>query len=262
MTFKGTDIHGGFAPSETKEDRERWLSESGVSRLWDCAGPENRIGYVCYATSKTVDRDSGINMIPPNRYGNFGVSQNHRAVNLNWAENGHTTLGGTQAYATKMTWESILAMLEIQRFACVRLKQNIPVKSLATFFEYVDPETGETFDIPELPTDPFGEHEQKMLQHLAQHQSQEIQRHLDVGRQTIRLNQRRNLHVFASEEEQQMIDLRRELQQSGLRMDFGEIARDGDGEPEQDSSLGDIDFKSAKIVRVYGLVFQEGKVSV
>ncbi|KAJ2920782.1 hypothetical protein H1R20_g16313, partial [Candolleomyces eurysporus] len=197
-------------------------------------------------------------MIPPNRYGNFGTVQNHRAANLNWGENGFTTLGGGVAHATKITWESCYSLLELQRYGCVRLKEGFTARMLPTLFEYVDPDTGKTYPIPELPTDPFGEEERVKLGHLAQLQYQEIQRHLGVARQTIRLNQRKNLRNFAREEEKAMIDIRRDLERSGLRVDIAE-AGDDEGEPEQDPSIGGVDFANAKVETVVGLEFQEWK---
>lgn len=104
LVFKGTDIHGGFAPSETQKERQEWY-KTNLKTAWDIAGPENRIGYVCYATSATVNRNAGANMTLAIPFGNFGPTQLHRSQNLNFAEDGHTVLGGDEGYSIRHAWE-------------------------------------------------------------------------------------------------------------------------------------------------------------
>ncbi|KAF6742657.1 hypothetical protein DFP72DRAFT_1081679 [Ephemerocybe angulata] len=69
LCFKGNDIHGGFAPLEMEAQCREWLKS--LFMLWDRLSPYNRLGFVCYCTKVTMDRVSGLNMLPPGMFGNI-----------------------------------------------------------------------------------------------------------------------------------------------------------------------------------------------
>ncbi|KAK7037431.1 hypothetical protein VNI00_011182 [Paramarasmius palmivorus] len=79
LSMKGIDLHSGIAPTADTEAREAYLAL--LEELYSRAGPENRIVYVLYPTSRIFRRDAGVSMTAPVGFGNqpggFGKQRPH-----------------------------------------------------------------------------------------------------------------------------------------------------------------------------------------
>ncbi|KAH6899586.1 hypothetical protein BKA70DRAFT_1230863 [Coprinopsis sp. MPI-PUGE-AT-0042] len=98
----GSDIHSGFACSETKETRMKWLLE--IIGIWERTGIEDREGFVCYPSLGIIECTSGINATPVQKMGTHS-SAPHLRQNRNYAEHGMSVLGGPKAHAQRMAQE-------------------------------------------------------------------------------------------------------------------------------------------------------------
>lgn len=109
LVFKGVDLHSGYAPSEDIEAHQAWI-DSQLSPAWNLAGPQNRVGYVCYPARAATQRTAAMNMTPAQKFGNFAAAQPHKTGQSDFATDGEITLGGKEAWANRLGREIVFSM--------------------------------------------------------------------------------------------------------------------------------------------------------
>lgn len=109
LVFKGVDLHSGYAPSESPEAHQAWV-DSELSPAWNRAGPQNRLGFVCYPARAATQRNAAMNMTPAQKFGNFASAQPHKTRQSDFATDGVISLGGQDAWANRLGREIIYGM--------------------------------------------------------------------------------------------------------------------------------------------------------
>ncbi|KAG6850293.1 hypothetical protein H0H93_015235, partial [Arthromyces matolae] len=138
LCFKGNDPHGGFAPQETVEDHNNWIS-SCVSPAWNLVGPQNRVGYVCYPSQAAFQRSAGLNMMPHNPFGNL-TAQPHRKMQTNFASHGEVILGGFEAKSNRLVRELVASFWN--GLQSVGAELNMDLDHLMSRIQTTNPSTG------------------------------------------------------------------------------------------------------------------------
>jgi hypothetical protein len=87
LVFKGVDLHSEYAPSKDAEAYQAWV-DSELSPAWNRAGPQNRLGFVCYPAQAAIQRSAAMNMMPAQKFGNFAAAQPHKMAQSDFVTDG------------------------------------------------------------------------------------------------------------------------------------------------------------------------------
>lgn len=123
LVFKGTDLHGGFAPTEDEEAHKSWV-DAHLNEAWNYAGPENRCGYVTYFNNQTTQRNASMNATPAQLFGNFGAAQPYRAGQRDFATHGLGILGDLEAYSNRNGLEAFFNFWNSLLFSGLKLQMD------------------------------------------------------------------------------------------------------------------------------------------
>ncbi|KAJ3529721.1 hypothetical protein NMY22_g8884 [Coprinellus aureogranulatus] len=216
VIFNGRDIHGGFEPTQSQEERWRWIDEV-LQPLWDLVGEAERAGYVSYMGQVPAGRTSGQSMTKPLKFANVDGSK-HLEGYANWADGGHTVYGGDKPYATRHAREATLHLLEYLRHCNMEL--TLPLDDLLGAIKYQNPTTGESVTPEPFPVDPRVPKTSKMLRYWKFYQNICELYHIPIQRVRVKAKQKENAVHFRPVDEQHTEDLRRRLMQ-GARIDMG-----------------------------------------
>ncbi|KAJ3513252.1 hypothetical protein NLJ89_g3049 [Agrocybe chaxingu] len=152
LTFKGTDLHSGFAPSEDRQAHLDWVNTE-LSAAWNLAGPQNRVGYVNYKGVLPMHRLGSLNVSPHTRFGNYGSSAPHKATQTNFALHGHVSLGDQAAFSNRHGREAVSNFMNSVEFA--KLKLDMDVDDLLQRLTYEDSTAGHAVHLKPFPYHPL-----------------------------------------------------------------------------------------------------------
>ena len=133
--FKGNDLHSGFAPREDPDEHRAWV-DTTLNSAWNIAGPQNRVGYVCYFGRLPCHRVGAMNLCPPTYFGNFGSAQVHKEKQKNFAQDGVVSLGGRFVQANRLGREIIYNFWN--SLSLCNLELQIPLNDLIQQISYND----------------------------------------------------------------------------------------------------------------------------
>lgn len=110
VAFKGGDVHSGFNPTVDKNTQEEWIESNAFDSVWNMAGPENRVGYVCYPNEVANTRSAALSIFPPLHFGNHGATVAHKDKQRTFAEHGQAILGTEEERAARLAKEAVMQM--------------------------------------------------------------------------------------------------------------------------------------------------------
>ncbi|PPR06208.1 hypothetical protein CVT24_000641, partial [Panaeolus cyanescens] len=156
LTFKGVDVHSGFAPKELPEDNLAFIKDSTLSAAYKMAGKPNRAGYVLYTSQVAADRSSALNATLPTGFGNLSTSKTPESY-LTFGSNGPATLGSFSDSANRLARE---AVFNFYNSLCLsNLGFTLNLNELMKHITFTNSD-GTTISMQSLPFNPQHQHEE------------------------------------------------------------------------------------------------------
>ncbi|KAJ3531529.1 hypothetical protein NMY22_g8116 [Coprinellus aureogranulatus] len=153
IVFKGTDMHSGHTPSESRARFEERMNGEW-DYIWQLAGEGNRRGLVCYPSAEATERKAGVNFSPPTFFGNLVPSHRDNALNL--MQHAATAMGGPVPHARWVAREIVMQFWNSLQLANLDMAIDINdlMESLSTVIN------GKKIDMGSLPYHPINDREQ------------------------------------------------------------------------------------------------------
>ncbi|PPR07577.1 hypothetical protein CVT24_007318 [Panaeolus cyanescens] len=133
LTFKGIDVHSGFAPCELSSANEAFLKDSNLKAAYNMAKGPNRAGYVLYTSKVAAHRTSALNATLPTSFGNLTTSKTATKF-LTFGSSGPSTLGSPEDCANRLAREAVFDFFNTLSLSQLNLELNLDdVLSKITF---------------------------------------------------------------------------------------------------------------------------------
>jgi hypothetical protein len=103
LVFKGVDLHSGFHPSYTSQNKEAWLKD--LNSVWEST--VDRVALVSYPTEAICNRLAPMSISPPLHFGNLGQPISHKARQQNFSQNSRGILGDHESTRNRLGREAV-----------------------------------------------------------------------------------------------------------------------------------------------------------
>ena len=119
LVFKGNNLHSGFSPTVDPEVERKWKVRmmAIVQAAWNLAGPENRAGFVSYASKVACHRLGAMSITPSLTFGNAGADSAQKDVYMDYARHGMHIVGGAHAHFNRLAREMVYYNHNFNQFA-------------------------------------------------------------------------------------------------------------------------------------------------